>query len=742
MKMQISQMIRRLGLALASFVLVLGMLSFAAYADDDEDSVKSIAFKPAKPVELAENANGDWLDEEEGQFYYDLRPENIFHQGDQMTITYGDRERTYTYVNRDFVCDGEEDVFGLSFTVESDQSDENIWKKGNSYEVTLEYRDARTSVPVKIVANPLKKISYVLSKPIEIPDHSMGSYYKDLEDAEYYEYEAYRLLPQDGDQIELTYDEGKKVYTYQKDKDAFLNGSICLDGYYTYDDDQREVHWEKDKDNIMLFRYGGLEAEIPVTIIDNIVSKIQFKPARDIEFVENAGGFWFDDEYMYDIYGELHQIGARLVVSYKDGSEKTFTYDEYTDKDDNFKQAFVNGTESVEIDYTRNYDEEWVAGHTYEISVEYHGVQTKVPVRVLKNEGDSILKISIPLNTYDVTTGDIYPLEPVILPESAANEPLIWKSSNEKVALVDKDGKVTAISAGNAIITVTTKNGKTASCKFIAEMPEEVQLKTGDTYQLKAYSENPAILQWKSSDESVAVVDTNGKVTAVGAGEAILSVMEKDQKLVLSKLIVTLSDKDKARAEEEAKAKAEAEVKARAEAEAKAKAEAEAKAKAEAEGNANTETASLIEQGKVYTVGKYQYKVTNTDASGNGTAVLVGTLQKKTKLTKLTVPAAVTINGISLKVTEIGSNAFKGFKKLKSVTIGKNVTAIGKSAFQNDKKLKTITVKSNVLNKVGKNAIKGIYKKAKIKVPKAKMKAYKKLFKKSTGFTKKMKIRK
>jgi len=92
--------------------------------------------------------------------------------------------------------------------------------------------------------------------------------------------------------------------------------------------------------------------------------------------------------------------------------------------------------------------------------------------------------------------------------------------------------------------------------------------------------------------------------------------------------------------------------------------------------------------------------------------------------------------------TAIANKAFKNNKKLKSVTIGKNVKKIGKEAFYNCKKLKRITIKTTKLKSVGKNAIKGIYKKATIKVPKKQLKKYKKLFKSKTGYKKTMKIKK
>ena len=85
--------------------------------------------------------------------------------------------------------------------------------------------------------------------------------------------------------------------------------------------------------------------------------------------------------------------------------------------------------------------------------------------------------------------------------------------------------------------------------------------------------------------------------------------------------------------------------------------------------------------------------------------------------------------GITYKVTKIEKNAFKNWKALKEVTVGPNVTDIGASAFEGCKSLKKITIKSKSLKSVGKKAFKGIYKKAKIMVPKAKYRAYKKRLK-------------
>ena len=143
-----------------------------------------------------------------------------------------------------------------------------------------------------------------------------------------------------------------------------------------------------------------------------------------------------------------------------------------------------------------------------------------------------------------------------------------------------------------------------------------------------------------------------------------------------------------------------------------------------------------LKKGDVVQAASAKYQVTN---ASKRTVAYKAPVKKSATVS---VPNKVTINGASYKVTSIAKNAFKGNKKLKKVTIGSNVTSVGANAFSGCKSLKTIVIKSTKLKTVGKNAVKGINKKAVIKVPAKKLKAYKKLFKSSTGFKKSMKIKK
>ena len=76
-----------------------------------------------------------------------------------------------------------------------------------------------------------------------------------------------------------------------------------------------------------------------------------------------------------------------------------------------------------------------------------------------------ITEISLDKSSATLTEGETTTLVATVLPENTTyGKSVKWSSSNVAVATVDLMGKVTAKSAGTAIITATSENGKTASC--------------------------------------------------------------------------------------------------------------------------------------------------------------------------------------------------------------------------------------------------------------------------------------
>ncbi len=76
------------------------------------------------------------------------------------------------------------------------------------------------------------------------------------------------------------------------------------------------------------------------------------------------------------------------------------------------------------------------------------------------------LGVSLSETEIEITKGSTYKLEAVISPETPFNAGVKWSTDNPSVAFVDENGTVSAVSVGEAVITVTTdEGGYTATCK-------------------------------------------------------------------------------------------------------------------------------------------------------------------------------------------------------------------------------------------------------------------------------------
>lgn len=137
---------------------------------------------------------------------------------------------------------------------------------------------------------------------------------------------------------------------------------------------------------------------------------------------------------------------------------------------------------------------------------------------------------------------------------------------------------------------------------------------------------------------------------------------------------------------------------------------------------------------------KMVYKVTKSGTTG-GTVQFVKI--KNTKAKTITIPATVTFDGITYKVTSIAAGALKNNTTVTTVTIGKYVTSIGSGAFRGCSKLKMIHLNTTLLTTktVSGKAFSGVSTGAVIKVPESSLESYKKLLIKK-GLSKKVRIKK
>lgn len=111
----------------------------------------------------------------------------------------------------------------------------------------------------------------------------------------------------------------------------------------------------------------------------------------------------------------------------------------------------------------------------------------------------------------------------------------IWKSNKKSVAVVDENGKVTAVRHGTAIITAKV-DGVSKNCEVVVEPPEiklynsNITLKAGETVHIGMSVSSGNAPVWRSSKESVATTDQLGNVYAIKAGTSTITVSEDGAK--------------------------------------------------------------------------------------------------------------------------------------------------------------------------------------------------------------------
>ena len=155
-----------------------------------------------------------------------------------------------------------------------------------------------------------------------------------------------------------------------------------------------------------------------------------------------------------------------------------------------------------------------------------------------------VTEVMLSPSTLNLDVGGTATLTATVKPDEASNKSVNWESSAPGVASVDENGEVTAVSAGDATIKVTTEDGEfEATCSVTVNAVDYVPVESvsldktslglteGETAQLTATVEpedaSNKNVTWESSNTNVATVN-NGEVTAVSAGTATITVTTVD----------------------------------------------------------------------------------------------------------------------------------------------------------------------------------------------------------------------
>ena len=169
-----------------------------------------------------------------------------------------------------------------------------------------------------------------------------------------------------------------------------------------------------------------------------------------------------------------------------------------------------------------------------------------------------VQSVSLSAETLTMEIGDDVYLTATVKPDNATNKEVTWSGTPESVIKVYQTGQVVAMGAGEGTVTVTTSDdGFKASCKVTVNQgtvhpesivlnPETLELEVGQTATIGATvlpeDTTDKSLSWKSSYEAVATVDQEGKITALMAGEAIITAIANARTGVQAYAHITVKD--------------------------------------------------------------------------------------------------------------------------------------------------------------------------------------------------------
>ena len=176
--------------------------------------------------------------------------------------------------------------------------------------------------------------------------------------------------------------------------------------------------------------------------------------------------------------------------------------------------------------------------------------EADITASVTDSEMSAVCKVTVKVAAKDITVpdnldvklndGNETTVEATVSPADATDVKVSYASTDEAVATVDKDGRVQVLQPGECDITTTLMQDgekvteKTTHVKAFYEVESitldsnEGKLTVGNSHTIKATvapeeAAAETTIEWSSSNEKVATVDSNGKVTAVSSGNATIT---------------------------------------------------------------------------------------------------------------------------------------------------------------------------------------------------------------------------
>lgn len=282
--------------------------------------------------------------------------------------------------------------------------------------------------------------------------------------------------------------------------------------------------------------YMDAEGKIEITdkskviIAKHVLQKMEAKAATDTEdgnieyYICNSGC----GKYYYDAEGKQEIEDKASVIIPKHVLQKVEAKDATTEEEGNIEYYVCTECDRY-----------------YKDAEGEEEITDKTSVIIPKKEIDTVVTLD-KSNVSSVVGGKISLKATVTGTDDTVT--VKWTSSDKKIATVSSKGVITAKKAGTVVITVTTSNGKSATCKLtvkpapkkISFAKTKITLKKGKTTKLKytITKKTYTTVTFSSSNKKVVSVDKNGKIKALKKGTATITVKTANGKKATCKVTV------------------------------------------------------------------------------------------------------------------------------------------------------------------------------------------------------------
>lgn len=191
-------------------------------------------------------------------------------------------------------------------------------------------------------------------------------------------------------------------------------------------------------------------------------------------------------------------------------------------------KALTNSTVLIKVDENETY-----SSREGKIEIAQQNGSLKHTITVQQAGRIAVTSVELDQTSLTLKPEGTSTLVATVKPDNATDKTVTWTSSDSEVATVDETGKVTALKVGNATITASA-GFKSAECKVTVYIPvssielskTKLYLNIGESETLvatiKPDDATDKSIVWTSSDDTIATVDDNGKVTAIKEGKATI----------------------------------------------------------------------------------------------------------------------------------------------------------------------------------------------------------------------------